>query len=134
MKWMTVAAVVGLMPGVASQAAAKPLKVYILAGQSNVQDPAKTTTFDYIGDDPKTAPILKEMVGPDGKPTVCEHAWLSYLTGNKATNFEATGIMTAGYGAIKDPKPGDCIGPEFTFGIYMSKAVKEPFLIIKTAC
>jgi len=76
MKCMTIAAIVSLMPGVASQAAAKPLKVYILAGQSNMQDPAKTNTFDYIGDDPKTAPTLKEMVGPDGKPTVCEHAWL----------------------------------------------------------
>jgi len=113
--------------------AAKPLKVYILAGQSNMQGPAKITTIDYIGDDPATAPIYKDMVGPDGKPTVCEHAWLSYLTGGKGTNFEATGKMTAGYGAIKDPKPGDCIGPEFTFGIYMSRAVKEPFLIIKTA-
>ena len=28
---------------------------------------------------------------------------------------------------------GDKIGPEFTFGIYMQKALKEPVLIIKTA-
>lgn len=110
----------------------KPLKVFILAGQSNMQGHAKIRTIDYIGEDPATAPIYKEMVGADGKPVVCDHAWLSYLTGDKS-NFEATGKMTAGYGAIKEPKPGDCIGPEFTFGIYMSKAVKEPFLIIKTA-
>ena len=47
---------------------AKPLKVYILAGQSNMEGQAKVETFDYIGDDPNTAPMLKEMRGPDGKP------------------------------------------------------------------
>jgi len=36
-------------------AAAKPLKVYILVGQSNMQGHARVETFDYIGDDPKTA-------------------------------------------------------------------------------
>ena len=47
---------------------AKPLKVYILAGQSNMEGQAKVETFDYIGDDPATAPLLKEMRGPDGTP------------------------------------------------------------------
>ncbi len=122
--------------GLVQQAVAKPLKVYILVGQSNMEGPANIKTFDYIGDDPKTAPMLKEMVKPDGTPVVCDHAWVSYLTGAKDKNFELTGKMTAGYGTMygQDPtKPGKCIGPEFTFGIYMSKVVKEPFLIIKTA-
>lgn len=119
----------------ACQGATKhPLKVFILAGQSNMEGPAAISTIDYIADDPVTAPLYKEMVGPDGKPVVCDHVWLSYLTGGKSGNFEVTGKMTAGYGAIKNPPtPGDRIGPEFTFGITMSKAVKEPFLIIKTA-
>ena len=42
----------------------KPIKVFILAGQSNMEGHARVETFDYIGDDPKTAPILKEMLGP----------------------------------------------------------------------
>jgi hypothetical protein len=29
----------------------KPVKVFILAGQSNMEGPAKVETFDYIGDD-----------------------------------------------------------------------------------
>lgn len=33
----------------ASQAQAKPLKVYILAGQSNMEGHANARTFDYIG-------------------------------------------------------------------------------------
>jgi alpha-galactosidase len=112
--------------------AAKPLKVFILAGQSNMQGFAHIRTIDYIGEDPKTAPIYKEMRGPDGKSRVCEHAWISMYTTDDLT--AASGKLTAGYGAGYAPgKLGSCIGPEFTFGIYMSKAVKEPILIIKTA-
>ena len=60
----------------------KPLRVYILAGQSNMEGHAKVETFDYIGDDPNTAPLLKQMQRPDGKPVVCERVWISYLTGS----------------------------------------------------
>ena len=42
--------------------AINPLKVFILAGQSNMEGHAKVRTFDYIGDDPATAYLLKEMV------------------------------------------------------------------------
>jgi hypothetical protein len=116
---------------------AKPLKVFILAGQSNMEGPAHIRTIEGIGDDPVTAPMLKDMLGPEGKPVVCPNVWLSYLTGEGDNNaVETTGRMTAGYGSmwgLDHSRPGDKIGPEFTFGIYMSKAVKEPILIIKTA-
>lgn len=46
-------------------AQAKPLKVFILAGQSNMQGHARVSTFEHIGMDPATAPMLAEMVGPD---------------------------------------------------------------------
>ncbi len=107
-----------------SSVIAKPLKVYILAGQSNMQGHAKTTTFDYMALDPVTAPILKEMRNADGSPLVCDKVWISSVEGPKH------GKLTADYGAsAKGPK----IGPEFTFGIYMQKIVNEPILIIKTA-
>ena len=61
MKCMMIAAVLALMPEIASQAAAKPLKVFILAGQSNMQGWFGVSPFDSMADDPKTAPILKEM-------------------------------------------------------------------------
>ena len=66
----------------AVQLHAKPLKVFILAGQSNMEGHAKVETFDYIGDDPATAPLLKQMRGADGKPSVCERVWISYFTGS----------------------------------------------------
>jgi alpha-galactosidase len=111
--------------------AAKPLKVYILAGQSNMQGHAAISTFDSMAGDPKTAPLLKEMRGPDGKPRVCERVWISSVgcLGDAYTDLtEAKGKLTAGFGA-----PEDKIGPEFTFGIFMEKAVDAPILIIKTA-
>jgi len=116
---------------------AKPLKVFILAGQSNMEGHAEVRTFDYIGKDPLTAPILKEMRGPDGAPRVCDKVWMSYLTGpyDGSANGEGLGKLTAGFGARGDQptKDGGKIGPEFTFGIFMEKELNEPILIIKTA-
>ena len=131
---LTAVAMAGLVCNVAAQG--KPLKVYILAGQSNMQGQAKVETFDYIGDDPATAPMLQEMRGPDGKPIVCEKVWISYYTGDRRTggNGEGFGKLTAGYGARDFPDVNHGrIGPEFTFGIYASKAYDGPIFIIKTA-
>ncbi len=117
-------------------AQAKPLKVFLLVGQSNMEGPANISTFDYLGDDPATAPLLRKMRDSDGRPTVCEHTWISYLTGAGDRNFVLQGKLTAGYGSMwgQDPsKPGDKIGPEFTFGLTMDAALKEPVLLIKTA-
>ena len=47
-----------------AMAEAKPLKVYILAGQSNMEGQAKVETFDYIGDDPATAPCSRKCAAP----------------------------------------------------------------------
>jgi alpha-galactosidase len=121
----------------AAQLHAKPLKVFILAGQSNMEGHARIETFDYIGDDPATAPLLKMMRGADGKPTVAEGAWISYLTGryDGSANGEGLGKLTAGFGARGDQptKDGGKIGPEFTFGLTMDAAFEEPVLLIKTA-
>ncbi|CAN5823386.1 hypothetical protein BH11VER1_BH11VER1_24070 [soil metagenome] len=46
--WLSLFVVMG-------QLQAKPLKVFILAGQSNMEGHAKVETFDYIGDDPASA-------------------------------------------------------------------------------
>jgi alpha-galactosidase len=125
---MMIAVVVGLISGIARPAVAKPLKVFILAGQSNMQGHVNVSTFDSMADDPKTAPILKEMRDADGKPHVCNNVWISSIgcAGNDTT--EQKGKVTTGFGASKDE-----IGPEFTFGIYMEKLLGEPILIIKTS-
>jgi len=126
-----------LLCGHSFAAEKKPLKVFILAGQSNMEGHARIETFDYIGDDPATAPLLKMMRGADGKPAVADHVWISYLTGkyDGSANGEGTGKLTTGFGArgSNPTEDGGKIGPEFTFGLTMDAALKEPVLIIKTA-
>jgi len=106
---------------------AKPLQVFILAGQSNMVGHAKVTTFEHIGMDPATKPMLAEMQNPDGKPKVCKRVWISSLG---SADTEQTGKLTTGFGASQN---GPKIGPEFTFGIYMEKFTVAPILLIKTA-
>lgn len=117
--------------GTRLQAGDKPLKVFILAGQSNMQGHASITTFDSMADDPKTASLLKEMRDQHGKPRVCERVWITSVgcLGDAYTDLkEAKGKLTAGFGA-----PSNKIGPEFTFGLTMEKLLDEPILIIKTS-
>ncbi|MFM7181779.1 MAG: sialate O-acetylesterase [Verrucomicrobiales bacterium] len=128
---------VAILCGLSLSSYAKPLKVFILAGQSNMEGHAEISTFDYIGKDPVTAPLLKQMRNSDGTPRVCEKVWMSYLTGpyDGSANGEGLGKLTAGFGA-RDSNPTQLcskIGPEFTFGITMEKELKQPILIIKAA-
>jgi alpha-galactosidase len=84
-----------------------------------------------MADDPKTAPLLKEMRGADGTPRVCERTWISSIgcLGDAYSDLtEAKGQLTAGFGA-----PEDKIGPEFTFGLTMERHLGEDALLIKTS-
>ena len=112
----------------AAQLHAKPLQVFILAGQSNMQGHAKISTFEHIGMDPATKPMLAEMLGADGKPKVCERVWISSIGCSKDDTTEQTGKLTAGFGATTEK-----IGPEFTFGLYMQKFTDAPILLVKTS-
>ena len=107
----------------------EPLKVYILAGQSNMQGHAQVRTFEHLGMDEATRPILEAMTNADGSPATCTQVWISSI-GHDGGEEERHGKLTADFGAAGgEPK----IGPEFTFGIYAQKSVQQPVLIIKTA-
>lgn len=105
----------------------KPVKVFILSGQSNMAGPASVKTFDSLASDPKTAPLLKEMRNADGTPRVCDKVWISSLQ-SKYPAQTKSGKLSVGYGFNKEK-----FGPEFTFGITMEKRLGEPILIIKPA-
>lgn len=118
------------------EASAQRLRVYVLVGQSNMQGHAELRTFDAIGDDPATAPLLAKMRMADGRPRTCDGVWIADLThaADGRGDGEGHGKLTAGYGARRDPAvPGTKIGPEFTFGITMDEAHEDPVLIIKAA-
>ena len=106
----------------------KPLRIFILAGQSNMQGHAKISTIEHIGMDPATKPMLAEITGADGKPKVAERVWISSIGCAKDDTTEQTGKLTAGFGATTEK-----IGPEFTFGLYMQKFTDAPILLIKTS-
>ena len=113
---------------------AGPLRIFILAGQSNMEGHARVETFDYLNDDPATVPLLQQMRDENGKPRVCDHVWISYLTGSGDAIGEGTGKLTAGFGSRPKPdQDNGKIGPEFTFGLTLDKSLTDPVLIIKTA-
>lgn len=131
MKGTMIVVALGLILGGAIPAWAKPLKVFVLAGQSNMQGHANVSTLDSMADNPKTAPILREMRNADGSPRVCDQVWISSVgcAGDGWSDvIEQNGKLTAGFGA----SPSE-IGPEYTFGIYLEKALHEPLLLIKTS-
>ena len=121
---LAIFAVVLLVFEIGFAQAQKPLKVFILVGQSNMQGHAKIGTLEHLGMDPKTAPLLKQLQNEDGSPKVCENVCISYLS----SGGEKHGKLTTGFGADENK-----IGPEFSFGIRMQEVIDEPILIIKTA-
>lgn len=108
----------------------KPLQVYILAGQSNMQGHAQVRTIEHIGMDPATRPMFADMRNADGSARVCERVWISAVGCAADESAEQSGKLTIGFGAAQG---GPKIGPEFTFGIYLEKSNDAPILLIKTA-
>jgi alpha-galactosidase len=102
----------------------EPLKVFILAGQSNMQGHAHVRTLQHLAMHEETKPMLAAIQNPDGTPKIHDQVWISYLSSDGVKQ----GNLTTGYGANAEK-----LGPELTFGIYMQQALGEPILLIKTA-
>ncbi|WP_254506507.1 sialate O-acetylesterase [Anatilimnocola floriformis] len=108
----------------------KPVKVFILAGQSNMEGhgmiaaDAKRNggqgSLEFVVKEPSTAAKFGHLVDKSGKWNVRSDVWISYL--------ERSGPLTAGFGV----KP-DRIGPELGFGWVIGNAFDEPVLLIKCA-
>ena len=124
----------------AGGADAKPLLVYVLVGQSNMEGHATLEVLDYLGEDPATAPLLAAMRDRRGKPAEIKDVWISYLTGERgridAGNDVIEGPLTLGYGSrggVGPDEAGRKIGPEMGFGITLHEALDRDILIIKCA-
>ena len=63
--------------GVSFSLAAKPLKVYLLVGQSNMQGHAAERTLKHLGMDPRTARLLKAIQTADGPAKGNDRLWIS---------------------------------------------------------
>jgi len=131
--WAILAAVAVLISAHAAQAGQpgkSPVKVFVLAGQSNMEgqgviklDPKKNEgkgSLEYLVKTPATADRFKHLVDKDGKWIVRDDVWIWYL--------ERKGGLTVGYGA-KD----DRIGPELQFGNVVGNYFDNQVLLIKLA-
>ncbi|HSI12074.1 MAG TPA: sialate O-acetylesterase [Chthoniobacter sp.] len=114
-----------------ASAASKPVQVFILAGQSNMEgqgfiaaDPKRNDgkgSLEYVVKDPATAAHFKQLVDAQGHWRSRDNVWITYL--------DRTGPLTVGYGVNKER-----IGPELGFGWVMGDAAGgAPVLLIKCA-
>ena len=103
-----------------------PLKVFILAGQSNMDGQANVSTIDFLGEDKEHGYLLKKFK-PDGKTLVTrDDVWVAHRG--------VYGKLGPGYGGRKsDDTLGSNIGPEYAFGYFMGEALEEQVLLIKFA-
>jgi alpha-galactosidase len=120
----------GVAIGHGQAAAAEPVKVYILAGQSNMEgagfiaaDPSRNGgkgSLEFVAKDPATAPRFRHLLDASGKWIVRDDVWITYL--------ERKGALTVGYGSRPDR-----IGPELGFGVVVGDASEAPVLLVKCA-
>lgn len=112
----------------ATEKAKGPLKVFILAGQSNMDGQAATRTIDFLGEDlnAERAALLK-VFRPDGTNFVTrDDVWIA--------NCGVYDKLQPGFGGRRNyDKLGERIGPEYSFGYYMGEKYDEQVLLIKFA-
>ena len=97
----------------------KPLKVFILAGQSNMEGKAKVSLLDYQASQEATKGIYEHLRTTDGKWRERDDVYVKFL--------DRQGKLTVGFGSPKS------IGPELGFGTVVGDHYKEQVLLIKTA-
>ena len=115
-----------------------PVKVFILAGQSNMQGQGLVQAKDAAGNekpgtltamlaDPAKAPLLKHLRTPDGQWVERDDVWV-YDVSEFGT---AKGPLGFGFGWNLGNK--DWFGPEVQFGHVIKTHLHNQVLIIKTA-
>ena len=107
------------------QAADNSLKVFILAGQSNMEGhgvikgrPGQKGTLETLSQDPATAARYKHLLDKDGTWIVRDDVWISY--------YSTKGKLAIGNSAAKN-----AIGPELGFGWAVGDYLDDPVLLIK---
>ncbi len=118
---------------------AKPLKVYILAGQSNMQGFCKLETAKGMKADPNSRPLYDKLFDENGNSRVFNKIHIAAFSKRAFGTREHTNVngpLSWGYGAAlagAEPPSKGSMGPEFAFGVTMHEALGEPILLIKTA-
>ncbi len=98
-----------------------PVKVFILAGQSNMQGHAALRTLEYLIYNEETAKEYEHWKDRYGFWTERRDVWIW------TTDGERSGNLKPGYGASEK-----VLGPELGFGWTIGKHLDEQVLLIKT--
>ena len=98
--------------------AIEPIKVFVLAGQSNMEGKAKMSLLEYQASAPNTKELFAHLRHGD-EWVVRDDVWIKFL--------DRHGKLTVGYGSR------NCIGPELEFGWTIGDHYEQPALLIKTA-
>ena len=109
--------VLSAIPALPAQAEDGTVKVFILAGQSNMEGKAKNKLLDHQATDPKTKDLFAHL-RKDGEWIVRDDVWIKYLN--------RKGGLTIGYGSPTKT------GVELEFGTVIGNKFDEPVLLIKT--
>lgn len=114
-----------ILPGLVLQvqAAEKKVKVFILAGQSNMEGHGQVRSLDHLGEHPKYGDLLKKLKNADGSWVIRNDVTIYWKAKDRKM-----GPLTVGWGASENE-----IGPELMFGTIMGDKYNEPVLLIKTA-
>ncbi len=115
---MLVAVIACFLATKSVHAADKPVKVFILAGQSNMEGKAPNTLLDFQSTDEKTKAFFAHL-RRDNMWIVRDDTFIKYL--------DRKGPLTVGYGSPNRT------GIELEFGTAMGNYFDEPVLLIKTA-
>lgn len=98
--------------------APKPVKVFVLAGQSNMEGKAPNALLDFQASDPKTKDLFSHL-RKDDKWAVRDDVFIKFL--------DRKGPLTVGFGS-----PGRT-GAELEFGTALGNHFDEPVLLVKAA-
>lgn len=118
LRFLLVVGLSALLPAVSVWAAEKPVRVFILAGQSNMEGKARNALLDYQATDAKTRDLFAHL-RKDDQWIVRNDVFIKFL--------DRSGPLTVGFGS-----PG-CTGVELEFGTLMGEHFDEPVLLIKAA-
>ena len=96
----------------------RPVKVFILAGDSNMAGRATVALLKYQANQAETKERFQHLIH-EGESVVREDVWIK--------NFQQKGNLTAGFGQSPDR-----FGPELEFGHVVGDHFDEQVLLIKT--
>ncbi len=94
---LTITAVAVLTVAASAFGGSRTLKVYILAGQSNMQGQAGWWVAQALADDPSTRHLYERFVDEDGNFREEEQVYVAALSGEQDA-VEKNGPLTVGFG------------------------------------